>query len=112
MANKLFTSTGERTDTQLAYKVRCFPWFDLPDAAKQLVSWRRYNAMYKSTFLERVNEDMTHYTFKGRNYQIVWAYNNVPTELEWERKSPMYLLSVDLRFSPAIKEMAVAILSF
>jgi hypothetical protein len=112
MKTTLFTSDSDRTQTQLAYKVRCYPWPEVPEAGKQLVSWRRHFVTTKQEILAALDEDMTTYQYRGRDYQIVWAFNNIPTKEEWDRKNGGFLITVDLRFSPAIKEMAVAIFSF
>lgn len=110
--NNLFTSSVDRTATQLAYTVKYSPFNELTPQAKQLISWRRALVMRKEQFVRGLDEEMTTYTYINRKYLIVWANNNVPTQIEWERKSPRFLLTVDMRFSPAIKELAVAILSF
>jgi hypothetical protein len=112
MKTTLFTSDSDRTQTQLAYKVRCYPWPEVPIAGKQLVSWRRHLVQTKSAVISCLDEDMTTYQYRGRVYSIVWTFNNIPTREEWERKTDNFLITVDLRFSPAIKEMAVAIFSF
>ena len=110
--NNLFTTEDDRRTTQLAYKVRCYPWYDLPDSGKDLVSWRRFTHLRKSELEARLNPELTTFYYRGREYHIVWTYNNIPTFLEWERKSDDYLISIDIRFSPAIKELGVAIFSF
>ena len=112
MNNSLYTQAVDRTATQLAYSVNYYPWAALVPAAKSLVSWRRYFCIRKADFLQLLNEEKTKLLFNKREYQIVWEFNNIPTETEWNKKTPSYLLSVDLRFSPAIKGMAVAIISF
>lgn len=112
MKATLFTTETDRTATQLAYKVRCYPWPEVPVAGRELISWRRHFVHCKKLVIACLDEDMTTYQYRGRAYNIVWAFNNVPTRDEWERKSDNFLITIDLRFSPAIKEMAVAIFSF
>jgi hypothetical protein len=108
--NKL--SAPDRTATQLAYMVRCFPWGCLPLAGKKLVSWRRSQLVAKHQLLQDINEDMTHLVYKGREYLIVWQFGAIPTELEWLELPPSWQVSCDFRFSPAIKELAVVILDY
>ena len=110
--SNLFSTSLSRQSTQLAYKVRCFPWQDLPDAGKKLVSWRRFTHMTKAQLLASVNEDKTMLLYRGREYLMLWSYGNKPTLTEWNKKSDSFQISVDIRFSPAIPELAVAILSF
>jgi hypothetical protein len=102
----------DRQRTQLAYKVKFFPWREVPTSAKLLVSWRRFIYRTKTEVLKDINDEMTCITYKNRCYTIVWEYNNIPTQQEWERKSDNYQLSCDFRFSPLIPELAVCILSF
>ena len=108
----LFTTSIDRTATQLAYKVKYFPWRDMPAAAKELISWRRYQVFSKKEITHHLSEDLTKFRYRGREYTIVWEHNNTPSQTEWERKTPQFLISVDIRFSPAIKELAVAVFSF
>lgn len=110
--NNLYTTVCDRTATQLAYKVRCFPWAQVPAAGKELVSWRRGLYLTKAQILLALDEDMTKLVFKLRDYTVVWAFNNIPTEQEWERKSDTFLIYADFRFSPAVKEHAVVVLDF
>jgi len=112
MKSSLFTSAADRTATQLAYKVRCFPWDLVPPAGKALVSWRRFRMTSKLQLLAMLSEDKTKLLHNNREYLIVWSFNNVPTETEWNKKSDNFLISLDFRFSPAIKELAVVVLDF
>ena len=43
-------------------------------------------------------------------FKINWKYNAVPTELEWARKTPGFIISVDLRIVNGIGP--IALLSF
>lgn len=108
----LFQPNVNRQHSQLAYKVRCFPYVTLTDAGKRLIVWKRRFKMHKARILEACNEDKTKIWITGKEYHIVWAYNNVPTEVEWDKKSPEFIIDVEIRVSPAIPEGAVAILDF
>jgi hypothetical protein len=108
----LFTKVHDRQRTQLAYKVNYYPWQVLPAAAKELIVWRRGLILTKSMIVAGLSDDLTTFTFKQRPYKVVWAYNNTPTEDEWNKKSDNFHMHVDLRCSPAIPEFAVAVLDF
>jgi hypothetical protein len=102
----------DRQQTQLAYRIKYWPHAMLSPAAKELISFHKNIYMRKQDIDYALDETMEHLTINHRNYKIVWAYNNVPTEQEWQAKSPSYLVKTELRFSPAIPELAVVILSF
>lgn len=110
----LYTNAGtlDRQATQLAYMVKFYPWVEVPAAGKALVAWRRRQFMTKAQIELGLDEDKLLLTFRGRTYTIVWAYNNIPTEQEWIRKSAGFLIHTDFRVSPAIKEGAVVVLDF
>ena len=102
----------DRQQTQLAYKVKYFPFHELSPAAKELIVWGRTVYFRKQELEDRLNEAKTLLTYNGKDYVILWAYNNIPTEQEWDGKSESFLIRVELRASPAIPEFAVAILNF
>ena len=104
--------TPDRQQTQLAYKVKYFPQSQLTPGALDLICWKKSAYMHKHTILAACTDDLNFLTIKGRVYKIVWAYNCVPTEQEWNGKSDSFLIKVELRCSPAIPEYAVAILNF
>lgn len=102
----------DRQQTQLAYKVKYFPFAELSPAAKELIVWGKTVYFRKQELEDRLNEAKTLLTYNGKDYVILWAYNNIPTEMEWDGKSESFLIRVELRASPAIPEFAVAILNF
>lgn len=110
----LFTNAGtlDRQATQLAYTVKFYPWQSVPEAGKKLVSWRRSLVLTKQQIIISIDDDMLKLTYRGHTYLILWAYNNIPTEQEWLRKSNRFLIQADFRVSPAIKEGPVVILDF
>lgn len=107
----LFKEVNNRKETQLAYKIKFYPWQELSDKAKELIVLRKHNYYRKSEIICRLNETLETFTLRDTEYQIVWQYNNIPTELEWERKSNSYIIHIDFRFSPALNK-PVAIFSF
>lgn len=108
----LFNSVNDRQQTQLAYRVRYFPFAKLSDVAKELIKWRHHTYIKKSVLLEQCNDTLEIMYYKGRPYKIVWAYGSVPTEKEWNKLSDDFLIKCEFRASPAIKETAVVVLSF
>lgn len=108
----LFNTANDRQFTQLAYKIRCYPWLHVPPAGRKLTSWERRTKLTKAIILANVNEAQDTLFYAGSDWHIVWAYNCAPTETEWNKKSNSYMLDVELRVSPAIPEFRVAVLSF
>jgi hypothetical protein len=98
--------------TMLAYRVRLWPISELSQVAKSKLFSNKVIYLRKSTIIELCNEDRTHLSFGGCSYLIAWAWNNVPTELEWDKKSGSYLIRVELRVSPLIEGGCLALLSF
>lgn len=110
-ANTLFLSldTPDRSKTQIAYAANYFPARELTDAAARLVVWSRKVMLYKAQILNLVNEDMTFisYTPKGKErienkvgkqeWAIHWAFNAIPTQIEWERKSAGFIIECNFR---------------
>ena len=98
--------------TMLAYRVRLWPYSELSQVAKSKLVSNKVIYLRKATIIDTCNEDRTHLTFNGRSYPIAWAWNNIPTEMEWDKKSDSYLIRVELRCSPLIPGSYVAMLSF
>lgn len=98
--------------TMLAYRVKHWPLSELSPAAKHKLVSNKLKYLPKWQILANCNEDRTHMFVGGRRYTIAWAWNNIPTELEWDKKSDSYLIRVELRVSPLIKENYLALLSF
>ena len=111
---KLFQSLPDPDyqKTMLAYRVKHWPYSELSSAAKNKIISHRMKYIPKRDILAACNEERTHMFVGNRRYAIAWAWNNVPTEQEWDKKSDSYLIRVELRCSPLIKEAYVALLSF
>lgn len=122
---KLFNKlpAPDSQQTMLAYRVRYWPYSELsnsPAARSRIVS-NRAEYVPKSKLLEFCNDDNTaiitsHKLADGCSiavaWPIAWAWNNVPTELEWDKKSDSFLIRTEFRVSPLIPEGRVVILSF
>jgi hypothetical protein len=98
--------------TMLAYRVRLWPYSELSQVAKSKLVSAKLVYLPKHMILDACNEERTHMFFRDRRYALAWAWNNIPTQLEWDKKSDNYLIRVELRVSPLIKEGYLALLSF
>jgi hypothetical protein len=96
----------------LAYRVKYWPLSELSPAAKSKLVSAKLVYLPKHMILDACNEERTHMFFRDRRYALAWAWNNIPTQLEWDKKSDNYLIRVELRVSPLIKEGYLALLSF
>ena len=100
-----------RAETQLAYKLKYFPLQQLSAAANRLLFNNNIVHLTKGLVLEHINTERTHLFYQGKEYKIVWAHNNIPTEQEWNKLTLEQSITVELRKSPAIPEKYVAIFS-
>ena len=103
-SNKLYLSlqTPDRSKTQLAYAANYFPRSELSESAAKLAVWHSKKQLYKSMIEAGLNADMTMLTFAPYNkpaqqWAIHWRYNNIPTKIEWERKSTSYIIEAEFR---------------
>lgn len=112
--NTLFRTgvTTDRTKTQLAYRIKYWPYNQLSGAARKLIRNFRLFYLRKDKLLSYCNEERNMLTIDGVDYPIAWEYNNMPTEKEWDGKSDGYLIHVELRASPVIDGYYAALLSF
>lgn len=104
LINRLFLELDQpdRSKTQLAFAANYIPAPLLSEYAKKLISWQFKKKLYKGQILATLNDDMTHMTYAPRNkhlqdWAINWAYNAIPTQIEWERKSTGYIIDCDFR---------------
>lgn len=102
----------DRQQTQFAYRVKYWPYRELTYAQRDVISRQHRRQAMKHEIEVLLNDDLNELTWHGVTYHVVWAYNNQPTEQEWNGKSSSFVLSVEFRHSPAIDCYAVAILSF
>lgn len=102
----------DRHQTQLAHRVKYWPMNELSPAAKELIKYQKKIYLRKSALLDACNDELNILTYGLRKWHIVWAYNNMPTQQEWDRAGDNRLISIEFRASPAIADYAVAILSW
>lgn len=107
----LYRTNTTRQHSQLAYKVRCYPRHALSEFARRLIVWSKHFVSTKAAILDHCDETLTRLFHEGREYHIVWAYGNIPTDVEWDKLTDKTSIDVSLRVSPAIPEGAVAVLS-
>ena len=107
-------TTPDRSKTQLAQRVACFPWNSLSESARALIHSHHIKTFTAGEveLLTIGPEDET-LRYGKHEYLVRWAYNCVPTRQEWENhKRREGLVTVEFRASPAIEGYRVAILRF
>lgn len=104
--------TPDRSKTQLAQRVACFPWNTLSDAARSLIHTHHIKT-FTTGELELLETNEGTIRHGKHEYTVRWAFNCVPTRQEWENhKRREGLVTVEFRASPAILGYRVAILRF
>lgn len=101
---RLFTTVEDPAQTQLAYKLKFYPKQKLNEYESQLIRSNFWTKMTKAELLAVCTEDLTHIVgssglVKGGQFQINWAYGNIPTQLEWDRKPDDAVIWIELRVS-------------
>jgi hypothetical protein len=102
----------DRQQTQLAYRVKYWPYAELSDAARKLISYKRTCVFHRAVIESKCDETMQSLLHGGREWKILWAFNNPPTEKEWKGKTDTFNIRAEFRVSPAIPEHAVVVLSW
>lgn len=104
--------TPDRSQTQLAYKLKYYPKVSLSPSAKKFI-WNTLHVGYtKALLMEHINHDRSKLFFRGQYIPIVWEFNNIPTEEEWNKYKDTDYIAVEYRKSALIPGKYVAILSF
>ena len=93
--------------TQLAYRVRYWPYAALANYARKMIVWKQHCYVPKATVIEMLNEDMTEVFYNNQYWTIVWAYNNIPTQLEWEKHKDN--VKLEFRVSPIFERKNVCL---
>lgn len=103
----LFNSINCRYETMLAYEASYFPTWHMQPQHKVVYSSVQY--LTKSEVLARCDETLSFMDklpqdrkFKEKPFKIHWAYGNVPTKTEWDRKYHGSIILVEFRISPLI----------
>lgn len=105
----------DRHQTQLAYRIKFWPWTELSESGRKLVYSNKTQVVNCQWLEDNISAGDWGDSFLLRGtqyYEVVWAFNCVPTKLEWEAAKPDGKITVEYRRSPAIKDKRVAILRF
>lgn len=102
----------DSSKTQLAYKVKYWPIGQLGFAAKELIVLNKLVYLRKRTILANLDETKEHLFYNDQKFKIVWGYNNVPTEQEWNGKTDDWLIRCEFRWSGLFPDGPIVILSF
>ena len=105
-------ASPDRSKTQLAQRIACFPWNSLSESARALIHSHHIKT-YTAGELELLETNEGTIRHGKHEYLVRWAYNCVPTRQEWEtHKDKGGLVTVEFRASPVIPGYRVAILRF
>lgn len=103
----------DAAETQLAYKLRYWPGSMLGWKAQKLCSIKPILLRMKHEILEHCNAELTKLFDYGQEWEIVWRFNNIPTEMEWNKLCDEARIFVEFRdYWIKGKKHSVAILSF
>ena len=105
-------ASPDRSKTQLAQRIACFPWNSLSESARALIHSHHIKT-YTAGELELLETNEGTIRHGKHEYEVRWAYNCVPTRQEWEtHRDKGGLVTVEFRTSPVIPGYRVAILRF
>lgn len=114
----LFKKVVDANSTQLAQRVKSFPFTRLNESERRFVTMNCPAVLTKAQVVDRCNPAQTLLRPPGtaqfsplecQHYTIVWAHGLTPTQAEWERRTPAAPIWVEFRdtkFGP------IALLSF
>lgn len=93
--NLLFNTAKDQDnlDTSFVYGINFYPRATLNFAQKTFIAWNKTVVITKANLLLLCNEDLNKIKLRepknkkdvGDPFQINWAYNNQPTETEWNK---------------------------
>jgi hypothetical protein len=108
-ATLLFSNKVDRSKTMLAYEANYFPFWHIKGTHKIVFSYKEY--LTKREVLQRCDETLSfmkqfpqHRKFTEQPFLIHWAYGNIPTKQEWDRKYSESVILVEYRISPLIAD--------
>jgi hypothetical protein len=105
-------ATPDRSQTQLAFKLRYYPRRALNSNACKFIWNTIHITLTKAQVIEHLNADRTAIFFRGQYIPIVWQFNNIPTEGEWNKYHDSDFIDIEYRKSALIPGKYVAIFSF
>lgn len=96
-------------ETTLSYEATFFPLPMLKPRHK--IAWRRVLRLSKANLLGACSEDRTRILIpdskdsaRSKEWPLCWAFNNQPTETEWNRITPDSQFFLELRVSGLIPD--------
>lgn len=103
----LYTKQVDRYETMLAYEASFFPFWHMKEAHKIVYSKGLW--ISKEKLLLRCDEDLSFIDllpqerkFSDEPFLIHWAYGNIPTKTEWDRRHKDSIIHLEYRISPLI----------
>jgi len=82
----LYNCIYDAKSTQLGFSLKYFPHTALSESVRRWIRKTYVKMCTKSELVRLLNEQQTHIVmYSGRDWEIVWKNNAVPTELEWVR---------------------------
>ena len=92
----------DRSKTQAMYNAKYSAINDMSLDAKKLICWRRPNLHFKGQILAMLSDDMTTLEYAPPKqvkqvWGIHWVNNNIPTEIEWERRASNAVIRTEFR---------------
>lgn len=110
----IFKDVYNRQETQLAYRIKYWPGKDLSPSALRLIRKTTKEILTKEELLDCMMEvdGKDCLILNDTSYEIVWAFNNMPTRNEFETMIGDRRLMIEYRVSPVIAGSAVAIINW
>lgn len=102
--NNLFRpSSIDRNDNMLTYTVNFFPFHRFGHEWR-FIHFQQSCVMTKKGLLNNLSDDLC-FVFlprdtSSRPFKLHWAYNNIPTEIEWNKMSEDSTFFLEYRISP------------
>jgi len=82
-----------------------------PSASGRITS-ERIIRLPKHTILENLDETHQFFFWEDLQYRVHWAYNAIPTQVEWDKKTDDFLIAITLRCFLLEQQFFTAIFDF
>lgn len=112
--NLMKPKSADRKDSSFAYALNYYPFFLLSEAQLKLIFYKKEIWTTKHQLLSRCDETKCFLVAPKSDslYKIHWAFNNIPTEEEWNKLTDCSTFCIEFRVSPACEgEGRVAIIT-
>jgi hypothetical protein len=92
----------DRRKTQAMYNAKYAAINTMPIEAMKLICWRKPTLHFKGQILAMLSDDMTTLEYAPPKqakqvWQIHWLNNNIPTQIEWERRATNAVIRTEFR---------------